>query len=124
MDIILSVKPKYLKRLYHGTKSIEIRKQVPRKLNYNDLVWFYESGKGVITGIGRFHSSVVMTPKDALEKYRVEMDVTETEFWNYVGDAKEIVLLSFKWVAYMSDRIPLSNFGLKRAPQSYCYIKD
>lgn len=123
MDIILSVKSKYLKRIYGGTKGIEIRKQVPRLLNPNDIVWFYESGKGLITGFGRYHSSVVMTPKEALEKYRVEMDVTETEFWNYVGDATEVALLIFKWVANLNTKIPLSNFGLKRPPQSYCYIE-
>ena len=124
MDIILSVKSKYLKRIYHGTKSIEIRKQIPRKLKPNELVWFYESGKGVITGFGRYQGYKVVTPKEALEFYTDQMDVTDTEFRNYVGDTKELVLLRFKWVANMDNGIPLSYFGLKRAPQSYCYIDD
>ena len=124
MDIILSVKSKYLKRIYAGTKSIEIRKQVPRKLKPRDIVWFYESGKGAVTGLGRFYGSKVVTPKEALEKYRDEMGVTDTEFWNYVGDATEIVLLGFTMVSYMDKGLPLSDFGLKRAPQSYCYIED
>lgn len=122
MDIILSVKTKYLKRIYDGTKSMEIRKQVPRKLNPNDIVWFYESGKGTITGIGCFQGYKVVSPKKALEIYRNEMGVTDTEFWNYVGDATELVLLRFKWVAKMNNGLPLSEFGLKQAPQSYCYI--
>lgn len=124
MDIILSVKSKYLKRIYAGTKSIEIRKQIPRKLKPRDIVWFYESGKGAVTGLGRFHSYKVVSPKEALEFYREQMDVTDTEFWNYVGDATEIVLLAFEWVSYMDGGIPLSDFSLKRAPQSYCYIDD
>jgi predicted transcriptional regulator len=124
MDIILSVKPKYLKRIYRGTKSIEIRKQIPRKLKPNELVWFYESGTGVITGIGRYQGYKIVTPKEALEFYSDQMDVTETEFRDYVGDTTELVLLRFKWVANLNTKIPLSNFGLKRAPQSYCYIDD
>ena len=123
MDIILSVKSKYLRRIYAGTKSIEIRKRIPRKLKPNELVWFYESGKGAVTGLGSFYGSKVVTPKEALEKYRDEMGVTDTEFWNYVGDATEIVLLGFTFVSYMDKGLPLSDFGLKRVPQSYCYVE-
>lgn len=124
MDIILSVKSKYLKRIYGGTKGIEIRKQVPRKLNPNDIVWFYESGKGNITGFGRFYGYEVVTPKEALNKYRSQMGVTDTEFWDYVGDASKIVLIGFTMVAWLDSWLPLSDFGVKRAPQSYCYVDD
>lgn len=124
MDILLSVKSKYLKRIYDGTKSIEIRKQVPRKLNPSDIVWFYESGKGAVTGLGRFYGYKVVTPNEALEFYREQMGVTDTEFWNYVGDTTEIVLLGFTFVSYFDKGLPLSDFGLERAPQSYCYIED
>ena len=124
MDIILSVKPKYLKRIYRGTKSIEIRKQIPRKLKPNELVWFYESGRGAITGYARFQDYKVVTPKGALAVFKSQMDVTETEFWDYVGNTAELVLLRFKWVANLNSKIPLSYFSLKRAPQSYCYIDD
>ena len=124
MDILLSVKSKYLKRIYDGTKCIEIRKQVPRKLNRGDIIWFYESGKGAVTGLARFYDYKVVSPNEALELYREQMDVTDTEFWNYVGDTTEIVLLGFTFVSYMDKGLPLSDFGLKRAPQSYCYIDD
>ena len=124
MDIILSVRSKYLRRIYAGTKSIEIRKQVPRQLNPNDIVWFYESGARAITGIGRYQGAKIIAPQKALEEYRNQMDVTDKEFWNYVGDAVEIVLLRFKWVAYLGNEVPLSSFGLERPPQSYCYVED
>lgn len=124
MNIILSVKSKYLKRIYGGAKCIEIRKRLPRKLKSNDIVWFYESGKGVITGYAHFHCSKIVTPKKALKKYRVEMGVTENEFWSYVGDTNKLVLLIFIWVANLNTGIPLSKFGLKRPPQSYCYVED
>lgn len=124
MDIILSVKSKYLKRIYDGNKSIEIRKRVPRKLKPRDIVWFYESGKGAVTGLGRFYGYKVVTPKEALEFYRKKMGVTDTEFWNYVGDAAEIVLLGFDMISMMDKNLPLSKFGLKRPPQSYCYVED
>lgn len=124
MDILLSVKSKYLKRIYDGTKCIEIRKRIPRKLNPHDIVWFYDTKKGAVTGLGRFYGSKVVSPKEAQEKYRDEMGVTDTEFWNYVGDATEIVLLGFTFVSYFDKWLPLSDFGLKRAPQSYCYIDN
>ena len=124
MAIILSVKSKYLKRIYAGTKSIEIRKRIPRKLKPNELVWFYESGKGAVTGLARFYGYKIIAPKQALVEYGSTMGVTNTEFWNYVGNSKKIVLLSFTFVSYFDKWLPLSDFGLKRAPQSYCYVED
>lgn len=124
MDILLSVKSNYVKRIYDGTTIIVILKQVPRKLKRRDFVWFYEREKDAVTGLGRFYGSKVMSPKEALDKYRVEMGMTVTEFWNYVGDATEIVLIGFTIVSYMDKWLTLSAFGLKRAPQSYCYVED
>lgn len=123
MDILLSIKSEYVKRIYDGTASIVILKQVPRKLKHRDFVWFYEREKDAVTGLGRFYGFKIISPKEALEKYRDEMDVTNKEFWNYVGDATEIVLLGFTFVSYFDKWLPLSDFGLKRAPQSYCYIE-
>lgn len=124
MDILLSVKSKYLKRIYAGTKSIEIRKQVPRKLKPRDIIWFYESGKGAVTGLARFYGYKIIAPKQALVEYGSTMGVTNTEFWNYVGNSKKIVLLGFTFVSNFDKGLPLSAFGLKRAPQSYCYVED
>lgn len=124
MDILLSVKSKYLKRIYDGTKCIEIRKRIPRKLNSHDIVWFYDTKKGAVTGLGRFYGYKVVTPNEALELYREQMDVTDNEFWSYVGDTTKIVLLGFTFVSYMDKGLPLSDFGLKRAPQSYCYVEE
>lgn len=124
MDILLSVKSEYLKRIYDSNKSIEILKQIPRSLNPGDDVWFYDSEKGAVTGLGAYCGYIVIKPKDALEKYREEMGFTDTEFWNIVSDAAEIVLIGFKWVVYIDSGLPLSDFRLKRAPQSYCYVED
>ena len=124
MDILLSVKSEYVKRIYDDTASIVILKRVPRKLKHRDFVWFYEREKDAVTGLGRFYGSKIMSPKEALDKYRDEMGMTDTKFWNYVGDATEIVLIGFTIVSYMDKWLSLSAFGLKRAPQSYCYVED
>ena len=117
-NILLSIKPKYAELILNGKKTIELRKTQPKE----DVEWVYLYATAPVKKIvGRIKILDFMSGKNFSITLK-GICITETEFNNYVGDKFYSL-----WViddAYLQRcSMELSEFNLKRPPQSWCYVE-
>lgn len=118
-DILLSIKPKYAELILSGKKIIELRKTQPKE----DVEWVYLYATAPVKKIvGRIKIiDFFMSGKNFYISLK-NICITETEFNNYVGEKPYSL-----WIiddAYLQRcSIELSEFNLKRPPQSWCYVE-
>lgn len=129
--IIATIKPIHLGNIRRGVKTIEVRKIIPG-WTYPFKVLCCESGSG-----GQIKAEFVCRGViDIYPHEKLEYDellkmccISESEMKEYCGDKKRL----YGWC--ISDMIDycstkgyrirdISEFGLKRAPQSWCYVKE
>lgn len=129
--IILSIKPKYIEQIFSGAKIFELRRVLPKNLKKGDWVLMYATGTGHIAGEFRVERVFRGMQLNRLWGMTTEKNgVTVNEFSEYFkdrrnqgymlefGNAIEIADSSKWW-----DPKPLFHFGLKKAPQNFCYLE-
>ena len=117
MNVILSIHPELAKLIYEGKKTLELRKNIP--MNTVNIVYLYETAPICkVTGFFKYllHKDIIT------EKSCVPVE----EIKNYFGKSEEI----FGWICNAGHKgnqfaypVELSEFGIKRPPQSWCYTK-
>ena len=128
MNVILSIHPEWAKLIYEGKKTIELRKNIP--LNNVKLVYLYETAPVCkVTGFFKYFAYTrikkthLKLHKDIItDKSCVPLE----EIKKYFGKSEEI----FGWVCNAGSKsnqfaypVELSEFEIKRAPQSWCYTE-
>lgn len=128
MNVILSIHPEWAKLIYEGKKTIEWRKNIP--LNNVELVYLYETSPVCkVTGFFKFfaYTRVSKTHLELEKKLLEEKGcVPIDDLKKYFGKQEKI----FGWFCNanrlhnrFSKPVSLSDFGIKRPPQSWIYTK-
>ena len=130
--VLISIKPKWVKLILSGQKTIEVRKTVP-KLTPPLTCYIYESGTGCVVGEFVYDSYTYFLNtygryvgrKDTPEK----SCLSEKELLDYVGENE----VGFEWrissVVEYDEPLPLSAFcdmggnQIKKPPQSWRYVR-
>jgi predicted transcriptional regulator len=120
-EVVVSIKPKWVKKIFAGEKLAELRKTSPQVLQIPFKAYIYETKEGVGAVVGEFDcidiiitrsvkqaSSISAVPPGEVEKY---LDGEDGHLW-----IMDNVLM-------YGDPKPLSFYGLETAPQSWCYVK-
>lgn len=123
--ILLSIEPKWAKKIYAHRKIVEVRKTEPNqaKVGYSAdtpaMVYMYETGTGLVTGCF-FMPGVIRTARAAYLVELAAMDLRELVDYGPGRDGQ-----FHGWMVTEPGRFStpyhLSAFGLKRPPQSWCY---
>ena len=147
--VMLSIRPEWCARIAFNEKTVEVRKTRPKieppfpcfiyeTQAKTDEPWVDEDGHFIYKGngavIGEFVCDHVipiyndtLLRADIPEELRLENlspCLTDREIKEYFGDRSK----GYGWhisdlVIYDTPR-PLSDFGLKRPPQSWCYVQE
>ncbi|HEJ9487539.1 MULTISPECIES: hypothetical protein [Proteus] len=125
--IIISIKPKYVKKIYEGNKVIELRKSVGLNFIQNNKMYIYSSSpKKSITGHAYIEKIEKATKSEIKRSYLDKIAISADELENYLVDDKKGILIWLKEIIEYEKPIPLAK--LKEtgftAPQSYCYVSD
>lgn len=122
-NIILSVREPFISRILNGSKMVEIRTQPILRLDRGDKVWLAKPGTGgKIIGSAICMATQLVTPKYAWEHYHLFIDINKTAYDQYTVDRDTIFLIWLTMPCRYKQPIPCDLFGLKRIPQSYCYV--
>lgn len=122
-DIILSVREPYISSILDGSKIIEVRTQPILRLDRGDKVFLAKPGTG-----GHIFGSAICTgtnlssPDYAWEHYKQFMKIDEIAFAQYTAYHSVIFLIWLAMPCRFKESIHCSLFGLRRIPQSYCYV--
>jgi predicted transcriptional regulator len=123
MDVILSIKPKYVDAIIKGQKKYEFRKFCFKLKNIENIYIYSTSPIKKIIGSFTTNSIIKDTPKNLWEIYKEFSGLDQSEFFNYfknkkVGYAIEISEL----VDFNSPIDPREIIPGFTAPLSFCYI--
>lgn len=122
-DIILSVREPYISSILDGSKNIEVRTQPILRLDRGDKVYLAKPGTGgLIIGSAICTGTQLITPKFAWEHYKQFMEIDKVAYDQYTTDRDNIFLIWLTMPYRFKHPIPCDIFGLKRIPQSYCYV--
>ena len=124
--IIVTIKPEYLNDIRSGKKKYEMRKSCPAELPFRALCC--ESGSG-----GKILAEFVVDA--ALQEYPGDCPGVVADTCVSMEMAEEYAAGKEVWFWNVTNMIDycstkghrvrhISEFGLKRAPQSWCYAKE
>lgn len=122
IDILLSIQPHWCKEILSLRKPVELRKTCPRP-STPFRVYLYETkaGRGMVVG----ECVCWMVEKAAQRAYSQVMiegsELSSDEIAAY-GKGHTVCGWYLAKVKEYERPRPLSDFGLQRAPQSWCYV--
>ncbi|MDY6419213.1 MAG: ASCH domain-containing protein [Succinivibrio dextrinosolvens] len=121
MKIVMSIKPEFANRIFSGEKEYEYRKKPFRKNISSVLVYASAPVKMVI---GEFSVKQIMTdnPEIIWEKTRTKSGITYDYFRQYFKDSSQATAIQVEKAVRFNRLQQLSDFGIKRPPQSFCYL--
>lgn len=122
MNVLLSIKPKYVEEIKKGTKKYEFRKSIFK--NYVNLIFIYSSSpeKKIVA---RFSTTTIIEdhPRNLWKKCKKFSGIEEKEFFNYFAEKEKGFAIKidnlriFKKPLEPKELIP--NF---MPPQSFYYL--
>ena len=130
-EIIISIHPKYCKSIFGGRKTLELRKTCPKE-KFKAIVYETKTngGKGMVIGEFVCGGFDLLQPNEdssilgnTIEAISASACVSEKKIRKY-ANGKNIYLLHIRPTRYYDYAPkPITDYGLKRPPQSWCYRK-
>jgi len=121
-DIVISIKPKYVKMILSRRKTVELRKSIFRKKV--NRIYIYETAPvKKIVAFFPFYGFHFLYIADLWHKFGEQSGMTEKEFFGYFKKEKRGYAIEIKQLQIFSLPIdPYQRIRGFKAPQSYCYI--
>ncbi len=122
MNVILSIKPKYVKKILNGTKKYEFRKNIFRKEVKEILVYATHPVKKIVCKF-RIGKIIMDKPENLWNKFGNFSGLEREEFFAYFKNKKIGVAIEIKEVYEFMEPIDLSKVVPEsKAPQSWFYL--
>lgn len=122
MKILMSIKTEYANKIFDGIKLYELRKK-PLKENVDTIV-VYSSGKTKkIIGEFKIEKIIKDSPDKIWDLGEEVLGIDLKSFYEYFKHSKYAYAIKVKKIIKYNLPKDLSDFGIKKAPQSFCYIK-
>ena len=96
MDVLISIRPKWVEKIFSGEKLVEIRKSVPKHMYPEDDWYIYKTGTGKVVGAFKVNGFTLVQARVDEDGERhlynsvfLQTDMTDDELFEYVWSAKE-----------------------------------
>jgi hypothetical protein len=123
MKILMAIKTEYADKILNGTKLYELRK---KPFNENvDTIIIYSSGK-VKKVVGEFKIDKIIkdSPDNIWNLGEEVLGIDKKSFYEYFKHSEYAYAIKIKDVIKYDTPKDLKDFGINKAPQSFCYIKE
>lgn len=118
---MLAVQPYWVERILSGVKTVEVRRRRPSARP--DVVWLYETAPTCrVVGRAECVHVAADSPKGLWARYGSYTCMGREEFMVYACGVSTVYGLLLGEVSRV-DGLELSRFGLRRAPQSFAYVR-
>ncbi len=120
-EVILSIRPEYVKKIFSGEKKIEIRRRIWRDSTVN-LIYIYCTYP-VQKMVGYFNVAYICEAP-ILELWKIvknECCLNKKDFLSYFGFQEFGYAIKIKNPVEFSEPIDLKSIS-KKAPQNFCYV--
>ncbi len=120
--ILLSIKPKFVAKIFAGEKHFEFRKRIP-KHSVDKLIIYSSSPVCEVMGEAEIEKVLVDTPENIWNKTKHQSGIDSKFFFEYFESKRVAYAYKLKNIKRYVQPRKLSDYGLKTAPQSFSYIK-
>lgn len=122
MKILMSIKTEYADKILNGTKLYELRKK-PFKENVDTII-IYSSGK-VKKVVGEFKIDKIIkdSPDNIWNLGEEVLGIDKKSFYEYFKHSEYAYAIKIKDIIKYDTPKDLKDFGINKAPQSFCYIR-
>ena len=128
MNVLLSIKPKYVEEIKKGNKRYEFRKSLCSEKNRDKLekIFIYCSAP-VKKIVARFFVEEILEdhPENLWNKYKDVSGIKEIEFFKYFKNKNSGLAIKMTEIKFFREPIKpeeiIPNFN---PPQSFCYVDD
>ena len=112
MKVLMSIKPKFVERIFAGTKTFELRKKLFKR-TIDTIVIYSSFPEKKVVGEIIIDRIISSTPNHLWESHKNNLGISEKEYFKYYKNSK---VIKYK------KELELKDFGIEKAPQSYQYI--
>ena len=119
--ILLSIKSKYSKLIFDGSKKFEFRKKKKKK-EVDKIIVYSSSPDKVIIGEVYVTGIVSMKKKNLWEFTKKYSGITEDDFFSYFDKNEVGYAYKLGKVEKYKNPKQLKDLGVKKAPQSFIYL--
>ena len=126
MNVLLSIKPVYVKKIISGEKKYEFRKSVFKSINQSNRVYIYSTSP-VKRIIGSFKIGRVISgsPESVWEECQEYSGIGALDYFDYYKNHETAVAISIEDLQIFDCPInPFVEFENFKAPQSFYYMKE
>ena len=127
-EALISIKPRYVRRMLDGEKSVEIRNRTVN-LTPESRLWIYSTlPKGCIEAVAEVGRVEVGTPYAIWHKYGDSLCISETTYRLYVNGASRVSAIKITKVSQLPSALSLSMLKICvpgfHPPQFLKYMAD
>jgi predicted transcriptional regulator len=123
--LLISIKPRFAAKIFDGTKTVELRRQLPKVENGDTLIVYESSPVMHITGTAQVKSVESDIPEKIWQRFKNGVGITKSEFDAYFEGASQAVAIRLEKPAPLPEPISLARLRNDYAiepPQSFRYV--
>jgi predicted transcriptional regulator len=121
--VLLSIKPKFVERIRNGEKRFEYRKKIFKDQSVSKLLIYSSSPVKQIVAECWIRRVLVNSPQIIWHETKKESGITSDYFFRYFDGKSIAYAIEFDSVRFYSSPKVLKTLGVKKAPQSFCYVE-
>lgn len=121
--ILLSIKPKYVKRILEGTKKVEYRKVIPKCNDITHIIIYASSPICQVVAEVIVSNILSDIPSILWERTFRIGGISKDEYCTYFRNHEIAHAFMIKKVNIFTPYRNLIDYGIKRPPQNFVYIK-
>lgn len=123
MNLIISIKDKYIKEMRKNNKKYEYRKTIFKR-EINKIYIYSTSPIKKIVGYVNFSNFLEGKPEDIWEKTKEYSGINKAEYMRYFNHKKKAYAIDFSDIFFFEESIdPYKELEKFRPPQSFAYFK-
>jgi predicted transcriptional regulator len=126
MNVLLSIKPKYVEEIIKGDKKYEFRKSIFRCSEDVNMIYIYSSSPvKKIVGMFTIETIVEDHPKKLWKNFSKFSGIGKDEFFDYFGTSKKGFAIEIGNLEAFANPIdPFQKFPDFNPPQSFYYLDE
>ena len=125
MNVLLSIKPQYVKEIIAGRKKYEFRKSIYKTKNVKKIYIYSSSPEQRIVAMFTPSEVIEDSPVNLWRKYKNNAGISKDDFFNYFENKASGFAISIDFLQIFPDPInPKDIISEFTPPQSFQYIKD
>ena len=123
MNVLISIKPKYVEKIISKEKTYEFRKNIFKK-EVEKVVIYSTSPEKKIIGYFKSSSIIKDCPKNLWDNFSEEAGINKEDFFDYFKNKEEGFALKIDELEIFGEPIETDKLVDFCAPQSFKYINE